>query len=448
MDLKFYYDKDLHKPTKLKEEYLRSQFKYLQTLPQHEQKSAEWYAMRLTMLSASDWGTILGENHYSTPNQVLLKKCGEDSFMTNAAMQWGNKYEDVAISIYEYRNKVKIHDFGCIRHPSISFLGASPDGITPDGVMLEIKCPTSRQITGVPPRYYWCQVQGQLEVCELDRCDFLECKLKEYEDGETEYINDHYNEDYRYNSFGHEKGVVAEIFNKNNKTSCYKYSPVCLIGDELDIWKMMIKKKYEVDDNMKVFFDYWYLEEISCIPIYRNQEWFNDAKIKLEEFWLKVLKYRKLGLDKLKQELQDEKNNKKRDKEIIKETIKEEKNNKKRDKDLIKEEKNKIKDDGKKQKKLKDYIILDDNININTNKEELKEIPIIDNKSNNMDENNIILSNNSLFSSVSESNMTHIDESNVILSNCSLFSTNTNTNTTIDNLDENNVILSNCSLFS
>ena len=215
MDLKFYYEKDLPKPTKLKQEYLRSQFKYLQTLPQHEQKSAEWYAMRLTMLSASDWGTILGENHYSTPDQVLLKKCGEDSFMTNAAMQWGNKYEDVAISVYEYRNKAKVYDFGCIRHPSISFLGASPDGITTDGVMLEIKCPTSRQITGIPPRYYWCQVQGQLEVCELDRCDFLECKFKEYPDGEEEYINDNYNEDYRYNSFGHEKGVVVEFYNNN-----------------------------------------------------------------------------------------------------------------------------------------------------------------------------------------------------------------------------------------
>jgi len=424
MDLKFYYEKDLPKPTKLKQEYLRSQFKYLQTLPQHEQKSAEWYAMRLTMLSASDWGTILGENHYSTPDQVLLKKCGEDSFMTNAAMQWGNKYEDVAISVYEYRNKVKVYDFGCIRHPSISFLGASPDGITTDGVMLEIKCPTSRQITGIPPRYYWCQVQGQLEVCELDRCDFLECKFKEYPDGEEEYINDNYNEDYRYNSFGYEKGVVAEIYDKKNKSSCYKYSPVCLVGDELDIWKDMIIKKYEVDANIKVLFDYWYLEEISCIPIYRNQEWFNEAKAKLEEFWLKVLKYRELGLDKLKEELKDEKFNKKRDKEIIR------------------DEKNKIKEDGKKQKKMKDYIILDDE-NTTINKEIIDKTdktdkhnkpsksdkiskPSKSNKSNIIEDNNIILSNTSLFSAISEStnndiNM-NIDDNITILSSNSLFS--------------------------
>lgn len=128
--------------------------------------------MRSNMLTASDWGTVLGENHYSNSNEVLKKKCGDDNFVTNAAMMWGNKYEEVAVLIYKHRNNVEVLDFGCLRHPSIPFLGASPDGITPYGIMLEIKCPTSRKITGIPPRYYWCQVQGQLEVCELDRCDF------------------------------------------------------------------------------------------------------------------------------------------------------------------------------------------------------------------------------------------------------------------------------------
>ena len=110
-DLKFHLDKDLPKPTKLKQNYLNEQVKYLATIPQHEQKSAEWYAMRQTMLSASDWGTILGVNHYAKPDSVLLKKCGEESFFPKAAMDamaWGNKYEDVAISIYEHRNNKKI----------------------------------------------------------------------------------------------------------------------------------------------------------------------------------------------------------------------------------------------------------------------------------------------------------------------------------------------------
>ena len=283
-ELTFHYDKDLAKSTKLKTNYLSEQVKYLQTLPQHEQKSPEWYAMRLTMLSASDWGTILRENPYSNPNQVLLKKCGEDNFITNQAMMWGNKYEDVAIAIYEHRNKKKVYDFGCIRHPSIDFLGASPDGITTEGVMLEIKCPTSRKITGIPPRYYWCQVQGQLEVCELDRCDFLECKLKEYED-EEEYLNDNYQENHLLNKHGHEKGILVELLNKETKSFFYEYGPIGAVGDDLESWKNSIIKKYENHESIMFSnFNYWYLEEVSCVPIYRNQEWFHDDKIKLKEF--------------------------------------------------------------------------------------------------------------------------------------------------------------------
>ena len=218
-NLKFHYDKDLPKATILKQQYLINQVKHLQTIPQNAQKSPAWYEMRLSMLSASDWGTILGVNSYANANSVLLKKCGEESYFPKVAMDamaWGNKYEDVAISIYEYRNNKKIIEFGCIRHPSIHHLGASPDGITEDGVMLEIKCPVSRKITGIPPKYYWCQVQGQLEVCELDRCDFLECKFKEYDD-EEEYLEDNYNDNYDFNEFGYEKGVIAEFYITNEK---------------------------------------------------------------------------------------------------------------------------------------------------------------------------------------------------------------------------------------
>ena len=362
MSLVFNYDKDLPKVTPLKLEYLKNQVITLKNIFQPEQKSKEWYEMRQTMLTASDWGTVLGENHYSNSNTVLMKKCGDDTFITNAAMQWGNKYEDVAILVYEHRNNKKIIDFGCIRHPFIPFLGASPDGITPDGIMLEIKCPTSRVIDGIPPRYYWCQVQGQLEVCELDRCDFLECNFKEYLT-EDEYISDNSLSsdsipDYKLNKFGNEKGVIAEFYRKKDKNFLYKYSPVSLLDKELEIWKNNIIKQYITDDIIFSCFSYWYLEIVSCVPIYRNQEWFNTAKVELEIFWNKVIKYRELGLDKLKEDIQNDRLEKKLKKEEIK-----------------KEKKVPV----KKPKKVKDEIILNyidsvsnkkniviDNITVNT----------------------------------------------------------------------------------
>jgi putative phage-type endonuclease len=384
----FHLDKDLPKPTKLKENYLREQVKYLATIPQHEQKSAEWYEMRQTMLSASDWGTILGVNHYAKPDSVLLKKCGEESFFPKAAkdaMAWGNKYEDVAISVYEHRNKKKILEFGCIRHPFIPFLGASPDGISEDGVMLEIKCPVSRKITGIPPEYYWCQVQGQLEVCELDRCDFLECKLREYEN-EEEYLNDHYKGNYELNEFGNEKGVVAEFYVAKEEKYIYFYGPVNIIGNKLEKWKKEIQEAHEViSDNQKnniilSSFDYWYLEEVSCVPIYRNQEWFNDAKLKLGDFWEEVLYYREMGLDFLKEELNSQKEEKKK--------IKQEK------KDAKAREQ-----DAKKQKKIKDFINLNDDLeinnNININNEKINEV-----NDSNDDNSSINSDNESVFDDV------------------------------------------------
>lgn len=359
----FNYHKHLPIVTELKAKYLKDQVIKLKNIHQPVQKSQEWYEMRNNMLTASDWGAILEENYPSAKNNILLKKCGENKFITCAAMDWGNKYEEVANLIYQHRNKVEVLEFGCLRHPSLHFLGASPDGITPDGIMLEIKCPVSRKITGIPPHHYWCQVQGQLEVCELDRCDFLECSLKEYGNDilnndnanydEELYINDNYENDYTLNSFGNEKGVIAE-YKRNDKTNFYVYSPVCIIGEELDIWKKSILKLHKHDFNLSFSkFTYWRLEKVSCVPIYRNQEWFNEAKVDLEIFWNKVLKYRTLGIDKLREDIQNEKDIKNTEKLQLKEEKEK----------LIKEKKPRVtaatSTSSKSQKKIKDFITLD-----------------------------------------------------------------------------------------
>ena len=72
-------------------------------------------------------------------------------------------------------------------HPKYPYIGASPDGINVDstsglyGRMLEIKNPTTREITGIPKEEYWVQMQLQMEVCGLNHCDFLETKFSVYE---------------------------------------------------------------------------------------------------------------------------------------------------------------------------------------------------------------------------------------------------------------------------
>ena len=69
----FTYTKDLEEPTDERQEYLKNQVKHLATLPQHIQRSPEWFKFREGLLTASDYGSILGTNKYSRSNSVLKK---------------------------------------------------------------------------------------------------------------------------------------------------------------------------------------------------------------------------------------------------------------------------------------------------------------------------------------------------------------------------------------
>lgn len=323
--LKFIYHEELPKPTPSRLKYLREQVKYLKTIPQPEQRTPDWYAMRESMVTASDFGSIMGDCPYKDRESVLLGKIDKNKkFFSSPAMMFGTKYEEVANMIYQSRNNIKVHEFGCIRHHTYSFIGASPDGITDDGVMVEIKCPTSREITGIPPKYYWHQMQGQLEVAELDRCDFLECKLVEI--SEEEYLQENYNGDYNLNRYGMEKGVVAEVYNMIARTTTYEYSPIGLYDKLYYAWKNALEKQYVNHKTMAVScYTYWILEEVSCVPVYRDQHWLYRSLPHLDSFWKDVEKYRKLGLEKCKEDIASIREKKKQEKLMEKEKEKQEK---------------------------------------------------------------------------------------------------------------------------
>ena len=57
------------------------------------------------------------------------------------------------------------------------------------GRLLEIKNVKSREIDGTVSKPYWIQTQVQMEVCDLNECDFLETKFIEYENYNS-YVND------------------------------------------------------------------------------------------------------------------------------------------------------------------------------------------------------------------------------------------------------------------
>lgn len=104
--------------------------RHLATLPQPAQLSPEWFEMRGSALTASVIGAALGVSKYDKPIDVMLKKCGlGPPFKGNAATYHGQKYEEVAVQVYEYRTGAVVGEFGLLSVPLLDFLKASPDGI-------------------------------------------------------------------------------------------------------------------------------------------------------------------------------------------------------------------------------------------------------------------------------------------------------------------------------
>jgi len=295
------------------EKIMKDKVKFLFKLNQPEQLSNEWFEMRKHMLTASDIGAILGYSKYDSRKKIIKKKCGlNPPFRGNKYTFHGQKYEEIAKQLYELRYDLKVDEFGLIQHPSIDILGASPDGISTTGIMLEIKCPSMRKITGMIPDHYWVQMQTQLQVCQLDVCDFVECKIVEYAD-EEDYNKDEFEiDDYEYldiipqtfdidhikvphdrrNHLGLEKGIIGEIrvYENDEWKTKYFYPPFELNSEEQLEW--LDKKSTEIKKYITEI--YWKLEFSSVVRVKRDDEWWikTDVEEKLNNVWEEILELR------------------------------------------------------------------------------------------------------------------------------------------------------------
>ena len=284
---------------------IKKRLKHIEkTKEQPDQRTKEWYLFRYNGLTASSiWKAV---DTVAARNNLIYEKCKplkiesgkEDYVNINTPFHNGHKYEPLSILIYEKIHKTKIGEFGCIVHDKIPFLKASPDGINIDpknklyGRMLEIKNPTTRKISGIPKKEYWIQMQIQMEVWDLDECDFLETSFKEYEN-EEEFLNDTNCVDdvYTRSSKNERKGVIL-MFN-DGKKPLYEYAPVDITSKDFINWSE--KKMTEYDGITWIKNIYWKLETYSCVLVPRNKKWFEYAKPLLQNTWDTILKERVEG---------------------------------------------------------------------------------------------------------------------------------------------------------
>tara|TARA_B110001469_G_C9647389_1_gene328000 strand:+ start:5333 stop:6523 length:1191 start_codon:yes stop_codon:yes gene_type:complete len=278
----------------------------LKKLKLPEQRSPEWFKIRKTVVTASSLASALGKCHYKSREELLLDKVSDidKPYISNPITEWGVKYEEIATKFYEYIKKVKVLEFGMIPHPKFPIFGASPDGICSEnspteliGRMLEIKCPPKRKFTKSVPKNYMYQMQGQLECCDLDECDFLQVKLEEYSNFD-EYLKDT-NSELGQTKNGFPKGCVVtyrELFSEKN---VYLY-PNLYQADQYYIdWE--IKQKQFIQDEGKEYFETkWFcITRYECTLVERDRSFWNDTMPEIIRFWEDVDYYKQNGTESL-----------------------------------------------------------------------------------------------------------------------------------------------------
>jgi hypothetical protein len=158
----------------LESERLKARVQELLAAEYAEQRSQEWLELRVQMITASDVASAIGDNHYESQDSFVKKKVMKIKWAGNAATEHGTLLEPLVRDLYDTRTGRKSHEIGLVRHKLYPWLGASPDGVTEDGLLIEIKCPLTRKIEAKVPKYYFPQVQLQLEITDLEECDFIQ----------------------------------------------------------------------------------------------------------------------------------------------------------------------------------------------------------------------------------------------------------------------------------
>jgi len=318
----------------LDEAYLKleAHYNYLMNLPQPEQKSQAWFDMRNNMITASSAAQAMGESKYDTQETFIYEKVFGREFSENKFVHHGKKYEFIATMLYQHIYNVKIGEFGLLRHPEIDFIGASPDGICSSetldgkrgspllGTMVEIKCPMTRKIetsgdiiNGICPYYYWVQVQLQLQCCNLQRCDFIQLSIKEY-DSQDDFIDDNHMIDHTEDqnvkkdvniNFG--RNAVIQLlpikftqkvaYERREWYSKYIYPPsLDMSKTQILDWIEEERGKFKSNKLSKDYkFDkplFFKIATSHNTTIMREDKWFVESIPKLKETWEKIKLYR------------------------------------------------------------------------------------------------------------------------------------------------------------
>lgn len=148
------------------------------------QRTPEWHQQRIGRVTGSIVGAILGLSPYMTRADALRSMVraahgAPSEFTGNAATEWGTYNEAGAIAEFEMETSERVDPAPFV--PFEDWLGASPDGYTSDGRLIEVKCPYGirndpNPIFKMPGElpHYVAQMQVQMYVTDKQSCWFYQ----------------------------------------------------------------------------------------------------------------------------------------------------------------------------------------------------------------------------------------------------------------------------------
>lgn len=149
-----------------------------------EQRSEGWHEKRKGRVTGSIVGAILGIAPYMTRADAMRAMVraslgAEREFTGNVATEYGTYNEAGAIVEWQMETGLEHKPAHFIAYDD--WLGASPDGWTSDGGLLEVKCPYGLRKEAAPvfktpeeQPHYLAQMQVQMHVARAPFCHFYQ----------------------------------------------------------------------------------------------------------------------------------------------------------------------------------------------------------------------------------------------------------------------------------
>ena len=133
-------------------------------------------------------------------------------------------------------------------------------------------------------------MQLQMECCDLEECDFLETRFKEYP-SEEEFEKDGTFKLTKENNF---KGIIVQFYD-SKQGAIYEYSPFqCTRAKYMQWFEKIMEEKKNITWIRNI---YWFLDEYSCVLVPRNKKWFNYVLPKFKTCWETIIKERETGFE-------------------------------------------------------------------------------------------------------------------------------------------------------